>query len=410
MTHFCLFYPLDYNPHIMPNQAPPLHLAWQIGIATLARFALNTSRRFVYPFIPALSRGLGVPLTDVTALIAVNQATGLLSSLFGPLSDRWGYRRMMLLALAALMIGMVAGGSLPFYSVMVLAVFLAGLGKSIFDPAIQAYVGERVPFQRRGLIIGITEFAWAASSLLGIPLAGLLIDRLGWRSPFWALGVLALLSLLGLRLLFPADQPQQHHAGAATSFWTAWRLLGQEPAALGAIGFSFLMSAANDNLFVVYGAWLEHDFGLVVLEVGLATTVIGLAELLGETLTASLADRLGLKRAVLIALVLSTLSYLLLPLLAQTLPLALLGLFIIFLTFEFTIVTSMSLFTEILPGARATMMSAYLAAAGLGRVTGALAGGSIWLAGGLPVVCIVSAVVSGLGLVSLSAGLRRWGS
>ena len=410
MTHFCLFYPLDYNPHIMPNQAPQFHLAWQIGIATLARFALNTSRRFVYPFIPALSRGLSVPLTDVTALIAVNQATGLLSSLFGPLSDHWGYRRMMLIALAALMLGMVAGGSLPFYSVMVLAVFLAGLGKSIFDPAIQAYVGERVPFQRRGLVIGITEFAWAASSLLGIPLAGLLIDRLGWRSPFWALGGLALLSLVGLRLLFPADRPQQHHAGALTNFWATWRLLGQEPAALGAIGFSFLMSAANDNLFVVYGVWLEHDFGLVVLEVGLATTVIGLAELLGETLTASLADRLGLKRAVLLALVLSTLSYLLLPVLAQTLPLALFGLFIIFLTFEFTIVTSMSLFTEILPGARATMMSAYLAAAGLGRVTGALAGGSIWLAGGLPAVCIVSAVISGLGLVSLSAGLRRWRS
>jgi MFS transporter, DHA1 family, inner membrane transport protein len=410
MTHFCLFYLLDYNPHIMPNQAPPLHLAWQIGIATLARFALNTSRRFVYPFIPALSRGLGVPLTDVTALIAVNQATGLLSSLFGPLSDHWGYRRMMLIALAALMMGMVAGGSLPFYSMMVLAVFLAGLGKNIFDPAIQAYIGERVPYQRRGMVIGITEFAWAASSLLGIPLAGLLIDRLGWRSPFWALGGLALLSLVGLRLLFPADRPHLQHVGALAGFWAAWRRLIREPAALGAIGFSLLISAANDNLFVVYGVWLEQDFGLVVLEVGLATTVIGLAELLGETLTASLSDRLGLKRAVLMALVLSTLSYLLLPVLAQTLPLALLGLFIIFLTFEFTIVTSMSLFTEILPGARATMMSAYLAAAGLGRVIGALAGGSIWLAGGLPVVCIVSAVSSGLGLVSLSAGLRRWRS
>ena len=108
------------------------------------------------------------------------------------------------------------------------------------------------------------------------------------------------------------------------------------------------------------------------------------------------------------ALVLSTLSYLLLPLLAQSLPLALLGLFIIFLTFEFTIVTSMSLFTEILPGARATMMSAYLAAAGLGRVVGALSGGSIWLAGGLLVTCMVSAIISSLGLVCLWWGWRNW--
>jgi Ni,Fe-hydrogenase I cytochrome b subunit len=52
----------------------------------------------------------------------------------------------------------------------------------------------------------------------------------------------------------------------------------------------------------------------------------------------------------------------LLPLASHTLPLALTGLFVVFLTFEFTIVTGLSLFTEILPGARATMMSSNVAA------------------------------------------------
>jgi len=136
--------------------------------------------------------------------------------------------------------------------------------------------------------------------------------------------------------------------------------------------------------------------------------VIGLAELLGEGLTAVIADRLGLKRALFAGLVLSASSYVLIPFVGDTLPLALAGLFVTFITFEFTVVTGVSLFTEILPGARGTMMSFTLAAMSAGRVIGALMGGVLWLAGGLLAIGLVSAVVCGLALVCLAWGLRHW--
>jgi predicted MFS family arabinose efflux permease len=168
------------------------------------------------------------------------------------------------------------------------------------------------------------------------------------------------------------------------------------------------MAAANDNLFVIYGVWMESAFGLSVKSVGLVTMSIGVAELLGEGLTALTADRLGLKRALLGGLILLILSYFLLPWVGSTLSLTLAGLFIIFLTFEFTIVTGISLFTEVLPGARGTMMSSNIAAMSLGRVAGALIGGSVWLAGGLLATSLVSAALCGLALVSLVWGLRHW--
>jgi DHA1 family inner membrane transport protein len=180
-------------------------LTLQLGVATVARLAINTSRRFAYPFASALSRGLGVPLAAITSLIAVNQATGVLSPIFGPLGDRWGYRVMMLAGLGMLTGGILAGGLLPTYGVVLLALFLAGLGKSIFDPALQAYVGQRVPYQRRGMAIGMIEFAWAGSALVGLPLVGLLIEQIGWRAPFFVLGGLALLSMVALRALLPDD-------------------------------------------------------------------------------------------------------------------------------------------------------------------------------------------------------------
>ena len=391
--------------HSIPSRRK---LALQLGAATLARIFLNTARRFAYPFAPALSRGLSVPLTAITSLLAANQVTGLLSPFFGPLSDRWGYRVMMLAGLILLSGGMLAGGLLPVYSVVMLSLFLAGLGKSIFDPALQAYVGEKVPYQRRGLAIGAVEFSWAGSSLLGIPLIGLLINRAGWRSPFFALGVLGLASAIGLGILIPQEHRQRQIGVRQTGLREAWLLLKQNRTVLSALAFGVLISMANDNLFVVYGAWLEKDFGLSIVMLGTVTLIIGLAELLGEALTAAIADRIGLKRAVLAGLGLSTSSYILLPGLGKSLPLALAGLFMTFITFEFTIVTAFSLFTELVPGARATMMSASTASTSLGRVAGALIGGPVWLAGGLAATGILSAGISGLALLCLLWGLRGW--
>ena len=75
---------------------------------------------------------------------------------------------------------------------------LASLGKCIFDPAVQAYAGAHVPFERRGLAIGMGELAWSLSSFLGIPLIGIAIDRYGWRSPFFLLAALSSVGLPGL--------------------------------------------------------------------------------------------------------------------------------------------------------------------------------------------------------------------
>lgn len=399
----------------MSNRSPTLkhnhkvsRLRWEIGVAVSCRLILNSARRFAYPFAPVLSRGLGVPLAAITSVIAVNQATAVIGMFFGPMADRWGYRLMMLVGIGMLTVGMFAGGIIPFYSVVLISLFLAGMGKSIFDPALQAYMGERVPFERRGLVIGVLEFSWAGSTLLGIPLIGILIEHFGWRAPFFAIGGLGILCFAALRILIPKEVKNPVKHKATTSPWNAWRKLGRERAALGAIFFAFFVSAANDNLFVVYGAWLEKSFDLSILALGLGTSVIGVAELSGEGLTAAISDRLGLKRSVVIGLIMCAISYIVLPLLDQTLPMAFGGLFFIFFTYEFMIVSSISLCTELMPEIRATMMSSLLAAAGTGRVVGALIGIPIWQAGGILMTGVVSAAITCLGLLCLVIGLRGW--
>ena len=381
-------------------------MALNVGLAVTCKFILNTTRRFVYPFAPVLSRGLGVPLTAITSLIALNWAAGTLAIFIGPVADRFGYRLMMISGMVLLAVGLLVSGLLPLYAVVLVALFLASLGKAVFDPSAQAYVSEQVHYRRRGLAIGILEYSWAGSALLGIPALALIIDRFGWRSPFFVMGVMAVLGIAALAVLIPPGNRDYAVAGSGINLRTAWKGMLHEKSARGALAFIFLVSAANDTLFVVYGAWLEDAFGLSILALGLGTGTIGLAELLGETMTATLADRIGLKRSVMTGLTICIIFYLFMPLVSQTIPMAFASLFLIFVTFEFVVVTSVSMATELRPQARATMMAAYMGAASLGRVAGALIGGPVWLLGGILATGIVAASISALALASLWWGKR----
>jgi MFS transporter, DHA1 family, inner membrane transport protein len=383
-------------------------LVSRIVIVTLSRLLLNTAKRFIYTFAPALSRFLGVPLTSITSLIAINQATSVSGMFFAPLGDRFGYKLLMLWGMISLTIGMFAAGILPFYATLVVTVVLAGLGKNIFDPAIQAYVGVRVPFHRRGLVIGILELAWAGSTVIGIPLTGILVEKIGWQMVFIAFGFLSLFFFFLILIFVPRDKGIESQTGTSVKTIELWKNLLKNKSVKGVLLFFFFLGLANDNIFVVYASWFEGSYGLGIVALGMGTAVIGAAEVLGELVTAFFADRMGLRRAVIIGLIGSTLSFILLPFLNINLSTALAALFIVFLTFEFTMVSSLSLFTELAPGSRATMMSGIFASAGIGRVIGALVGGPIWLSWGLPAIGAVSACCNFLGLLCLLWGLKQW--
>ena len=380
----------------------------KIGIVVICRLILSTARRFAYPFAPTLSRGLGVPLTAITSLIAVNWATSLLGIIVGPIGDRVGYRQMMILGMALLGIGMLAGGFFPFYAVMIFALFAAGMGKVTFDPAVQAYVSERVPFRRRGTAIGFLEISWAGSTLLGIPLIALLIDHVNWRAPFFAMGLIGILGALAVALFFPGNGKAAAQADSVQPYKKMLLVLMKDKPAVGAMAYVFFFSAAIDNLFVVYGAWLEEAFGVGIVVLGLGTSVIGAAELIGEVMVATISDRLGLKRAITLGVMLCIVTYGLLPVISLSFYLALAGLFVHFLIFEFTIISSVALCTELRPDMRATIIAGFFAAAGMGRIVGALSGGPVWLSGGIVATGMISAGLTLLALVSLRWGFHRW--
>jgi predicted MFS family arabinose efflux permease len=171
-------------------------------------------------------------------------------------------------------------------------------------------------------------------------------------------------------------------------------------AALAGLAVTALTAAGNQVVNVVFGVWLNESFAFQVAALGGASAVIGAAELLGEGGVSLISDRLSKKKAVLVGVLANSASALALIVLGSTRWGAVLGLFLVYLTFEFTIVSAIPMMTGVLPEARATLMALNLATISLGRGLGSLVAAPLY-ARGFAVNLVFGAAVNLLAAAAL---------
>ena len=394
----------------MSTQAgePKASRSW-LPVILVARTTLNTSFRIVYPFLPSIARGLDISLAAAGGLVTLRMVAGLTAPFLGPLADLRSRRSIMELALLVFTMACLLLAGIGTVPAAAMAFTLYGLAKVLYDPTMHAYIGDTVPYAERARAIGLVELAWSCAWLIGVPVSGFLIEHYGWRAPWAVLFGMGLLSLVVTRVWLP---PGRHPAGRARGrvialLLATWRDLLRRRRVVVLLLISLLMTAAVEAPFIVYGAWLETDFHLSLSTLGLASIVVGLAELGGELGTALLTDRLGKRRSVLFGLAGLTASLLLLPVLAQLgLAAALGGVVLVTLCFEFAIVSLLPLVTELVPEARASLLSLNMTAFSLGRILGAVMGGWLWQG---QAGAIAPNAIAGAACALLAALLTLWG-
>jgi predicted MFS family arabinose efflux permease len=375
------------------NAAP---LALQIGLFTITRTVINTGFRMMYPFLPAIARGLGVDLGTAALIVTARSTVGLVTPVLGSAADVWGRRTTILIALAVTALAMAAVFAWPIFPVVLVAVVAASAAKMVFEPAMWAYVSDRIDYARRGMALAITEIGWSSAYLVGIPLVGLSIAQGGWTAPFPWLAGIALIALLVIRVMMPRDTPSA--AAERPSFVKNARIVLSHRPALAAMAMAMLITVANENIGIVFGKLLEDSFNLKVAEIGFAATVIGISELSGEGLVAAFVDRLGKRRSIIIGIGANLVVSLALPWVVQTLVGALVGLFLFYLTFEISVVSIIPMMTELVPDARATMLAGNAAAFSLGRAIGSLLGPVLYgyglMVGGITAVVLDAVAIA----------------
>lgn len=386
-------------------------LRTQLLFFIASRLTLNTAYRMVYPFLPVFARAFGVDLKTMSLALSARAASGALGPLLAPLTDRHGRKFGLSLGFGLFTTGALVAVFGPGLAAFTAALVLMTMGKYVFDPAVLAHLGDLIPYERRGRAVALTEMSWALAFILGVPAAGFLLGRFGWRSPFLALACLGLAGLVTVRVSFPKSgetgaapanaAPGRRRPGHIESYRAVFR----SAAAWAALGAVLAASMANEVVNVVFGVWLEDSFGLKIAALGVAAAVIGVAEFGGESLVAATVDRIGKMKALMIGLTANAGAALLLPLAGRTTATALAGLTLFYLTFEYTVVSIIPVVSEILPGSRATLLAFYAAAFSLGRAVGSLASPRLYGLG-FPAVALAAALLNAVAFLFLLR-LRR---
>jgi predicted MFS family arabinose efflux permease len=373
-------------------------LNFQVTVFVFVRVVISTTFRMIYPFLSIFAKGMGVDLRTFSYAVTVRSLMGLISPFLASVADSRGRKFGMLIGILIYTVAIGLVVLWPTYTAFFIALSLASIGYLIFIPSMQAYIGDRVPYEQRGRVLGITEFAWSLSAIIGIPLVGFIIARKGWLAPFPLIAVLGALSFFLLAWMLPKDTaPKEGEAGFLKNLGKVFSY----PPAIAALAMAALYTAANETVTLVYGVWVEQTFALSIASLAATALAIGISEFGGEVLVTMFTDKIGKHRAIAIGLIGNSLAALALPIFGRWMIGAMLSLFLFYLTFEFTIVSGIPLMTEILPPARATMMAAHMAVIALGRSVGDLLAPSLFTHSAIPGIASNALVAIGFNLLAI---------
>jgi predicted MFS family arabinose efflux permease len=339
-------------------------------VFTLVRLLDSTVFRMVFPFLPALARGLGVPVESVAMAVSVRSIPGLFGPPLGAIADMRGRKQALIGALVVFGISMIILGLWPTYAIFFIALVLSGGATVVIDSSIHAYLGDKIPYSQRGRATAIVELGWSLAFVVGIPLMGWSMAQHGWSAPFIWLGVAGLLAGGLIGLVIP-------HTATISGSWGELRnglrqIIAVTP--LFGLLLALLMTLGNQIISIVFGIWMEDSFGLKLEQLGVASIVIGLAGLAGVGLAIIFTDRIGKRRAIGAGIVINSMICIVLPILQGQLWTVLAALFVFYMSFEFALTSLLPLMTTLSSQARGVYMAATLAALSLGDSLGALVG------------------------------------
>ncbi|MEU8912768.1 MFS transporter [Streptomyces nigrescens] len=246
--------------------------------ATVPPGTTHTTNAFSWRFVTPLFTGSAINAVNTsliaTALVpiaaAVHVSVGrtavLVSALYlacaiaqpmgGKLAEEFGPRRVFLAGILIVLVGGTVGGLGQDLTALVVARVLIGVGSSAVYPSAMLLIRRRA--EATGLdappggVLGGLMIAGAATSALGLPMGGMLVDAWGWRTTFFINLPFALLALAMAYFWIPADPPV---AGSRTLRELAARL-----DVAGIVGFGGAIAA-----LLVFLRGLPHPDWLVLV-------------------------------------------------------------------------------------------------------------------------------------------------
>ena len=353
----------------------------------------------IAPILPRIGEQLGVEAGPLGLLITVYSVTlAVFTLVVGPVSDRFGRRRIILMGTAAMAaILLLHGFATSFGSLLALRA-LAGVAGGVLSGASVAYVGDAFPADRRGWANGWVMSGFAVGQIIGIPLGIALAGAFGFRAPFVGFGI-AMIAAFALALPF-LPQPPGARSGTPLTVASAVRgyahLVRQHDTAAAAA--VYLLMFAGVGLFVVYfPTWLESVLSFSPSQVSAVYVLGGIANVLAGPRAGRLSDRIGRKPVIVAASLGVGVLMAVMPLARLAPPAAFVGFFGIMALAASRISPLQALLTEMVPAERrGSFMSLTAATGNAGFAVGSAVAGALYAGLGFGANALAAGLAAGV--------------
>ncbi len=226
--------------------------------------------------------------------------------LFGMLADRYGRRLPLMIDLIFYSVVEVATGLAPNFTVFLILRALFGIGMGGEWGVGASLAMEKVPAKWRGLLSGLLQQGYALGNLLTSLCYLFLFDKWGWRPLFFLGGIPALLALfVRFRVKESAvweKSKRDNWSQIGTDITSHWKLFLYLVVLMA--GMNFASHGTQD----MYPTFLQRYWHFGTVQRSLLTAFSMVGALVGGVLIGLISDRIGRRRAIVIALLIAVLT------------------------------------------------------------------------------------------------------
>jgi predicted MFS family arabinose efflux permease len=280
-----------------PDQYIVLFALW------LLIFSASSQIIIIAPILPIIGDQLQMPESIQGILISVYALmVGIFALIIGPVSDKIGRRRVLLIGTLSLAIALMLHGVVQSWQQLLFMRAVAGVAGGLLSGSAVSYVGDYFPVHRRGWATGWIMSGAATGQIFGIPLGTLMAEYFGFRIPFLMFGITMLATwVLVLRYVPQPDVRLNTAAITLKSALSEYSALIRNPAIFAATGSFFLMFLSV-GLFIVYmPTWLQETHGVSGSYIASLFFVGGVANVIFGPRAGKLSDKIGRKWLVMVS-------------------------------------------------------------------------------------------------------------